>query len=142
MDNCAYKLHFIMTLLFHSCIYRYVYISMRNNNRYLLFFSTVSAIRGADYIDEFILLPINGDHTECVFDKAQIGEHHNETKSTVNLCDCPPSNFMERPRVMQELYRHFVDNHRCITLKGSQGMFVVYIHLYAYIYLSTKGLFF
>jgi hypothetical protein len=140
--NCAYELHPIMTICF---IYIFVHIDIFTFlcvitiiNRYLIVFSTVSAIRGSDYIDEFILLPINGDHTECVFDKTQIGEHNNETKATINLCDCPPSNFMERPRVMQELYRHFVDNHRCITLKGSQGMFLFYIHLYVSKNVSTK----
>ena len=40
---------------------------------------------------------------------------------TVNFCDCPPSNFIERCRVMQEMYRHFVDNHRCVTLHGLKG---------------------
>jgi hypothetical protein len=79
-------------------------------------------MRGKETGLEFILLPLQGDHTECVFNKIEKGEYVNETKlQSINLSDCPPSNFVERSRTMQEIYRHFIDNHRCVTLKGVTG---------------------
>lgn len=85
-------------------------------------FSTVSAIHGSNCGDEFILLPLNGNHSECVFDSTSAGGIVSEQRvPTVNFCDCPPSNFIERCRVMQEMYRHFVDHHRCVTLHGLKG---------------------
>jgi hypothetical protein len=84
--------------------------------------STVSAIHGSNCGDEFILLPLNGNHSECVFDSTSVGGVVSEQRiQTVNFCDCPPSNFIERCRVMQEMYRHFVDHHRCVTLHGLKG---------------------
>ena len=89
---------------------------------YLYFPSTVSAITGSDFGEEFILLPINGNHSESVFSDVSEGQYENETKmSTLNLCDCPPSNFIDRCRVMQEIYRLYVDNHRCVTVQGVRG---------------------
>ena len=103
-----------------------------------MLYSTVSAITGSDVGDEFILLPLNGNHSESVFDDVENLECYdenvigfnvntniiNKTKSssqTVNFCDCPPSNFIERGRVMQEIFRSFVDSHRCVTIQGARG---------------------
>ena len=86
--------------------------------------STVSAINDCDYADEFILLPLNGNHSETVFEDAIEGSYDYALKApTINMCDFPPSNFIERGRVMQELFRHFVDSNRCVTLLGEKGKF-------------------
>lgn len=72
--------------------------------------------------DEFILLPLNGNHSEIVFEDDILKEPITVTKNrTINFCDCPPSHFIERCRIMQEMFRHFVDNHRCVTLQGLRG---------------------
>ena len=104
----------------------------------------MSAIRGSDVGDEFILLPLNSNHSESVFDDVEQLECDNENRvglnentgrsinkitktkaksssQTVNFCDCPPSNFVERGRVMQEIFRSFVDAHRCVTIQGARG---------------------
>ena len=89
--------------------------------------STVSAIHGSNRGEEFVLLPLNGNHTECVFQNVSKSSQticQEKRSQTINFCDCPPSNFIERGRIMQEVFRHFVDSHRCVTLHGQRGKLV------------------
>jgi hypothetical protein len=109
---------FLDPSLHSSCFSLQLYLTFLS----LFSVSTVSAIHGSNCGDEFILLPLNGNHSECVFDSSSVGGVVSEQRvQTVNFCDCPPSNFIERCRVMQEMYRHFVDHHRCVTLHGLKG---------------------
>ena len=100
----------------------YLLSSHRKSYSFLCTCSTISAIHGSNMGDEFILLPLNGNHSEIVFEDDILKEPITVTKNrTINFCDCPPSHFIERCRIMQEMFRHFVDNHRCVTLQGLRG---------------------
>ena len=103
---------------------------------------------GNDFGDEFILLPLNGNHTESIFEDVEYGIYDNENiktntgtninnniktiSKTINLCDCPPSNFIERGRIMQEVFKYFVDCQKCVTIQGLRGKIFLIYHIIQY----------
>ena len=103
---------------------------------------------GNDFGDEFILLPLNGNHTESIFEDVEYGIYDNENiktntgtninnniktiSKTINLCDCPPSNFIERGRIMQEVFKYFVDSQKCVTIQGLRGKIFLIYHIIQY----------